>query len=368
MQTRLIACFLLLAVAAGPAAQRKDREKDVTQKLEVPKDPPMTVSAETSRLVFDVSPLSAKGLLSQQVRDGLRTLIRRSRGAHFVKIRAFVAGSGDMRRVRDIVSETFTERRQAIPALSVVQVGALAIPGAQVVLESVAMSRRPQNPNGLAWISGQAAAAPDPLSPIGPLADKALRDLRTAVEATGADAKSVLRVTCFLSSLDGGAKVRAAIHTAFPVAAVNHLQVQRAPGRAIAECDAVVRLKAKPAEPLMFLNPEGLPKSSFYSQIALVGAERVVLTSTQMAFRFQESDARLAFDRLAKALEEGNSSIRQVAMSNIYPLSPAIGEMARNIRTEFYDKAKPPGSTMLVFEGLPSVDASFAVNVVAIEK
>jgi enamine deaminase RidA (YjgF/YER057c/UK114 family) len=180
-----------------------------------------------------------------------------------------------------------------------------------------------------------------------------------------------LRVTCFLSSLDSGAQLRSAIQAAFPAAAVNHLQAQRAPARAIAECEAVVRLKAKPAEPLVFLNPEGLPKSSYYSQIALVAAPRVVLTSTQMAFRFQESDARLAFERLAKALEEGNSSIKQVAMSNIYPfypLSPAIGEMARNVRTEFYDKAKPPGSTMLVFEGLPSIDASFAVNVVAIEK
>ena len=40
----------------------------------VPATPPATVTAETSRLVFQVSPLSTKGLLSQQVRDALKAL------------------------------------------------------------------------------------------------------------------------------------------------------------------------------------------------------------------------------------------------------------------------------------------------------
>ena len=46
-----------------------------------------------------------------------------------------------MRRVQTIVSETFTERRQPLPALSVVQVGALPLEGAQVVMEAIAVKR-----------------------------------------------------------------------------------------------------------------------------------------------------------------------------------------------------------------------------------
>ena len=92
----------------------------MTQVLQLPKDPPSAVVAETARLGFYVSPLSSRGLLSQQVRDALKAMQRNLGGANIVKLRAFVAGSGDMRRVQAIVSETFTERRLSLPALSVV--------------------------------------------------------------------------------------------------------------------------------------------------------------------------------------------------------------------------------------------------------
>jgi|SRR5436190_4755998 len=59
------ACWLVLA--AGSAAQKK--KKEITQTLQLPKDLPTTVTGETRRLTFHVTPLSAKGLLSAQVRD-----------------------------------------------------------------------------------------------------------------------------------------------------------------------------------------------------------------------------------------------------------------------------------------------------------
>jgi hypothetical protein len=149
---------LAIALAAWPAEKRKKRkQEEVTQTLQLPKDPPSAVTAETARLVFHVSPLSSRGLLSQQVRDALKWLLGNSRGAALVKLRAFVAGSGDMRRVQAIVSEVFTDRRLALPALSVIQVGALPQEGAQVVLESMGVSKKPVNPHGLAFISGQGA-------------------------------------------------------------------------------------------------------------------------------------------------------------------------------------------------------------------
>jgi enamine deaminase RidA (YjgF/YER057c/UK114 family) len=53
-------------------------------------------------------------------------------------------------------------------------------------------------------------------------------------------------------------------------------------------------------------------------------------------------------------------------MSSIYPLTNAIMERIRAIRFDFYDRASPPASTMLPFEGLPSVDATFALDVIAV--
>src|SRR3954453_7634021 len=100
-------CGIILT--AGAAAQKK--KKEITQTLQLPKDLPTTAIGETRRLAFYVTPLSAKGLLSAQVRDALKALARETANSSVLRIRAFVAGSGDLRRVRDLVSETFTDRR-----------------------------------------------------------------------------------------------------------------------------------------------------------------------------------------------------------------------------------------------------------------
>ncbi|MCC6859051.1 MAG: hypothetical protein IT158_10840 [Bryobacterales bacterium] len=363
------AAVISLLAPAGSFAQnrkQKEEEEEITQTREIPKDPPSAVVADTRRLVFHTSPLSAKGLLSQQVRDALKALNRRVRGASIVKLRAFVAGSGDTRRVQAIVSETFTERRVALPALTVVHVGGLPMEGAQVVIEAVSVARKETNEHGLAFISGQLRAEDAPLRPLAPLAEKSSADLDTALRAAGSTPADMLRVTCFLSALDGLPAIRQHMESRFPNAAFNYVQTQRAVTRSLVECEGVARLAARPREALAFLNPDGLPKSAFYSQVALIGAPRVALSGLQMAFGFQDDDARLAFQRLVKALEQVKVSIKDVAMSNIYPLHPQIGEQARKIRTEFYDRSRPPGSTMLSFEGLPSMDAGFGVDVVAV--
>jgi len=353
------------ALAVTLSSWGKKKKEEETQVLQLPKDPPSALTAETRRLVFHVTPLSAKGLLSQQTRDALRWLLRSTNGAAVVKVRAFVAGSGDLRRVRELVSETFTEHRLALPVLSVVQVGALPLEGAQVVMESTAVARKEVNDFGLVYISGQGASAGGPLDPVLPLAEQSLARLGTAVKAAGSEPADVARVTCFLSSLNQFAEVRHLVETRYSGAALNFVQVQRAPARAVAECEAVARLRWNTGSAIHMLNPEGLAQSPQLSQIALIGAPRVILTSSQEAFGFQDADARLAFERLQKSLASEGGSMRGVAFASLYPLSSSISEQVRKIRGEFYDRARPPAGTMLPFQGLPSMDAGFAVDVVA---
>ena len=356
-----------LAAAPGAAQRKKKKEKEeITQTLEVLPDPPAAVTSDVERLQFHAAPLSGQGLLSRQTRDALRALQRLTGGGAVVRLRAFVAGTGDMRRVQAIVSEEYSERRQPLPAVSVVQVGQLPLEGAQVLIESISAARKPVNPDGLAFISGQAASSQNPLDPVEPLLEKSINDLKTAVSALGAAPTDVMRVSCFLSSLDRYADLHVKVRSAFPTAALTLLQVQRAPLTAIAECEAVARLKTRPKAALEMLNPDGLAKSPNYSQIALLAPGRVVLSGTQMAFRYQDSDVRLAFERLKKVLEGSKTSMRSVAMSNIYPLTGGIAERVRAIRFEYYNKSRPPASTMLPFEGLPSLDASFAVDVISV--
>ncbi len=358
----VVVCLLVVhAVAFG-----KKKKEEETQVLQLPKEPPSAVVAETVRLSFYVSPLSSKGLLSQQVRDALKALQRSVGNGNIVKLRAFVAGSGDMRRVQAIVSETFTDHHQPLPALSVVQVGGLPLEGAQVVMEATSVGKKDVNPNGLVFIAGQQASAPNPLEPVLPLAEKALAEMRTAVKGAGSEPEDVLRGTCFLSSLDDFVKVRQLVESEYGSAAWTFVQLQRAPWNAVAECEAVARSRMKIDGPVQFLNPDGLAKSPNYSQIAVVNAPRLAITGTQVAFGSQESDVRLAFGRLEKELAGVGASVKHVAWSSIYPLSNAMGDEVRKIRFEYYDAARPPACTLVPFEGLPSLDASFAVDAIAI--
>jgi enamine deaminase RidA (YjgF/YER057c/UK114 family) len=360
-------CAILLlacAVAATSWAAKKKKKEEETQTLELPRELPNAVAADTRRLVFHVSPLSAKGLLSQQVRDALRALQGRTRGATIVKLRAFTSGSGDVRRVRDLVSETFTGRRQPLPVLSLVQAGALPLEGAQVVLEAAALAKKEVNPGGVAFIAGQVASSDQPLDPVPPLAEKALAKLRTAVAAAGSRPPDVLRVTCFLSSLERLDAVRKMVAAEYPLVPANYVQIQRAPARAVAECEAVTRLPQAPAVPVEALNPETLDKTVGYSHVVKVNTPQLIFSGTQVAFGFEESDARLAFERLSKVVEQAGASLKDTVFAGFYPLAAQQAPLIRKVRADFFAPERPPAATTLPFEGLPSIDAAFAMDVV----
>jgi enamine deaminase RidA (YjgF/YER057c/UK114 family) len=358
-------CVVSLLFAAP---QRRNKKEEQTQTLQVPRDLPGAVAGETRKLIFRVTPLSAKGLLSQQVRDALKAIGHESGGDTVLKIRAFVAGSGDMRRVRDLVSEAFTERKQPLPALSLVHAGGLPMDGAQVVLEYIAASRKDVNPQGLVFISAQAAYSENPADPVGPLTSRSLDGLRRAVSAAGSEPADVLRVTCFLSSLENLAASRQQVEAGYPRAALNYVQTERAPGRGMAACEAVARLRSNGGAPLQMIpaaENQGEPGASL---AALVAAPQVVLTGSQVSFGYEEKDARLAFERLKHALEQSGASLGDVAFAHYYPLSSGIATQVRKIRAEFFNAARPPAGSLLIFESLPSLDAGFAVDVVAVKK
>lgn len=336
---------LLLLALLGTAAAKK---KDITQVLELPKDLPTAVAAETRNLVFHVAPLTAKGLLSQQIRDGMKALLRASAGTTIIKVRAFVAGTGDMRRVPALVSEIMTDKHLSLPVISVVQVGGLPLEGAQVVLESISESRKATNPGGLLFTGGQEASLPKPLEPTFPLAERALSQLDHVLNNAQA-----LRVTCYTSNLADAPRLQSTLTDRYAQAAVDVVVVQRAASRSTVTCDATARLPERDFK----LNG---------NEATAVLSQKIAFTGTQVAFGFEDNDARLAFQRIEKALEPLGASGKSVAQVNFYPLSNSIAEQVKRIRLEFFDRAFLPPSTILPFEGLPSIDASFAIDVAAV--
>lgn len=324
---RKMISLAILVVLAGPLLPAQKRKKEeATQVLALPKEPPSVAWGETAKLVFQVTPLSNKGLLTSQTRDAVKALLKMNGGAQVVHIRAFVAGSGDLRRVPQIISEVLTDKKMELPSVSVVLGGGLGMVGSQIVLEAVSIGRKDVNRNGLRFAAGHIFTAPDPLSKAQPLVEQALDAL--AKEFAGGEA---VQVTCYASNVEPEAGV--AIAKRFPGAAADVIQTLRGPGQAYAGCEGIAR---------------GGP----------VNAARLAFTGTQIAFGSAEKDVALAFQRFDQQL----AAQGEVVLTNIYPLSNRIVETAKKVR--------PTIGTLpvVLFEGLASMDASFAVDAVAVAK
>lgn len=317
MPFRLIA-LLLIATLGISFAQKKKNKKDqepVTQVLALAPEPPTSVRVESSRLVFFTSPLSSKGLLSQQTRDALNALRKQLRGATLVKLRAFVAGRGDARRVKEIVSEQFTDWKQPIPAVSVIQVGGLPLEGAQVLIEAIAEDRKPVNMNGVAFLEAKQIAKPladsGDINAVRPLLEESLAAL------TG----ELLSVTCFVSSLDNAPALDQAIATRFPNATRVLVQAQRATGSGLARCEGIAR------------RTTGDP-------------DRLLLTATLIGFGTEKKDAELVVSRVDKLLDGATPLLRK---------SYAIGRGLESVL----------GPTTIV-EGVGSGEATFAIEAIGL--
>jgi enamine deaminase RidA (YjgF/YER057c/UK114 family) len=334
-----VATVCCLVLGGQPAAQKKSKPKkeEITQTLQVPKELPGAVTGETRRLTFHVTPLSARGLLSAQVRDALKALTRET---------------------GDLVSEVFTLRGLPLPALSLVQAGGLPLEGAQVVLEAIAAGKKEVSPHGLVFFSAPIAASDNPLDPVAPLAAQSLDRLKRALKTAGSESSDVVRVTCFLSSLENLAATRRLVEADYPRAALNYVQTQRSPSRALAGCEAVARLRRDTGKRLIFQLEDGEP------QAALVAAQHVVLTGTQVSYGYREDNSRLAFERLQKVLEANGVSGRDVAFAQYYPLADPLAAQVRKLRTEFFGAS---AGSLVLFEGLPGMDAGFAVDAVAVK-
>lgn len=314
---------------------KKKKKAEETQVLALPPELPTAVVAETDRLTFQVTPLSAKGLLSQQTRDALKGLLHSNRGP-IVKLRAFVAGSGDLRRIGEIAAEMFSEKRMPLPALTVVQVGALPLEGAQVVIEATETDRKTMNPSGVFFF----AAEP------GSTVAESLAKLKSDFAASKIEPSDALIVTCFLSSLDEQRNTQQLISQAFPGAALDYVQMQRAPVKPDAACEATARA-----------SKQGLSDAP---RVSWVSPHQIVLTGTQLAFGNKETDFKLAFDRLEKALAAKGARLNQSVLVHLYVTA---AQPAPNVLA--LEPAGVPSSVFPV-EALPSLDSPLGLDVIAV--
>ncbi len=325
---------------AGFGGQKRKNEEPKSQVMPLPPQPPMALRAETEMLDFHLSPLLHAGGLAAQIRSSLNDLIRDTHGETILKLRAFVAGAGDARRVQADVSQLFTERKLPLPVLTVVQVGALGEEAAKVVIEAVVSTRRVANPNGLAFFAGEYSSS----------LDRALKQLQESARAASVTPDRMLTATCLTSRLENFQSVRAGIQAAFPHANVNLVQAVRDPANDNSICQAVGQLSQAPAEgPLVLLKER---------RIALVSAKQLVFTGLQLSFGSFLDDAHEAFVRLQRAAT-ALDPVEVPVEVNVFSLDPSGGSALRKTTS-----VPPSTFTVQTIEGLPSVDATAGIEAV----
>ena len=339
MLRQILLLLLLLTLAPGIYSQRKKIEEPKPQVLPLPPELPMALAAETDTLDFHISPLLHSGGLAAQIRQSLGDLIRDTHGETIVKLRAFVAGAGDARRVQAEAADLFTERKLPLPVLSVLQVGGLGDEAAKVVIEAVVSTHKPVNPHGLAFVAGQTGAT---------LKD-AVDKLAASVKAAGIAPESLLTTTCFTSTIENYGATRARLLSVFPSTSVNVVQALRDPPNDQSMCEAIGQLSQTPAKEVVWLSER---------RTTLVSARRLIFTGMQLTFGSFLDDAQQSFQRLERAAKALGAT--EVAVEvNAFSLNVYAGSALRKT-TSF------PASTFTIqrVEGLPAVDASAGVEAV----
>lgn len=345
----LLSALLLLSVFPISAEQKKKKDEEPkTQVLPLPKEPPMARGADVESLSFRVTPLLRIGKLSAQIRDSLNELIRDAHGSNVIKLRAFVAGAGDSRRVQSIVSDLFTEKKLNLPAISIIQVGALGDDAAQVVIEAVIAEKRVLNPDGLAFLAGQT----------GPTLDTSLSKLAQSLSAASLAPAAVLSLTCFSDNLGDYRQHVIQANSVFSKASINLVQSQRQPGGARTTCEAVARSHEgdSPTQRISLLGQ---------ARVTLIpGRSRLVFTGLQLAFGGYLDDANSALRNLRKFSEAASGNFGQIASLDVYSLSGEATSALRKTASKF----DVPGSTITIqqIEGLPSLDAALGMEAIMV--
>ena len=327
-------CAAVALSASALLAQTTQLDKNKKQSLNLPAYPPLVAVGETSRLVFNVSPLSGKGLLSEQTRDALKAIQKLNGGAPIVHIRAFSAGNGDIRRIPQIVSDVLGERRDPLPSVSIIQAGALTLDDAQVVLETISLGRKVVNKDGLSFYMSDTQTANDPSATVAALLTNAADQLAAKMKGQPA-----LSVTCFVSDLDGAPALLKTLTSSFAGAAIDLVQPRRLAWQTEASCEGVAR-------------GAGLTGGLMAARIAFSG--------TQVAFGIQATDAALAFQRLDKAMtESGAPTTGNTALIHLYLISPDTAAIALK------QVAGPAPVMSISAEGVGAVSGGFAIDAVA---
>jgi enamine deaminase RidA (YjgF/YER057c/UK114 family) len=177
-----------------------------------------------------------------------------------------------------------------------------------------------------------------------PLAEKSVASLKTLMAQFETNPGDVVRVNCFTSSVDDHVQVEGLVRAAFLNVSVSVMQIQSKPSNQFAECEAIGRLHTKPVDAVRLVNPTKV----VFAQAAIVSAPKILFTTTFTSPTSDDAGVRAAFSQLKSALQ---GDLNRAFYVSAQPGTAALLDKYRALRFEFLDRAAPPASTNLVFDG-----------------
>jgi enamine deaminase RidA (YjgF/YER057c/UK114 family) len=85
-----------------------------------------------------------------------------------------------------------------------------------------------------------------------------------------------------------------------------------------------------------------------------------------MAFGNQDGDFKLAFERLEKTLAASKTRFDRVVMAHLYVTASGLSSRVLALQSGQASPTHPPANTLVPIESLPSLDALFGIDVIAV--
>lgn len=362
----LLALGIICVVISGLCQRPPKPEK--AQTLATVPEAPGAVRMETSRLEFLRVPDEQTGLLSKQVEESMKSIRKSLRKRRLVRVTAWVAGAGDVRRVSSSIRELLADWRIPLPAITVVRVGALPNAGSRVSFDVELEGERDSNPNGLIYLGAVRSHSEEFTLALDKLLAESLDRLQSRLQEQRVEASAVLSARCLVSLTDDVGKLDDALRARFPGASTRVMQSVRVAPDSYANCDVVARLPEKPTEalePRVVTETNGAPPVTSYVK---VNTPQMVLTAGQLCFRSTDDDLMLGFERLEDTLKDLGTSLKHTVQLSILAQSPELEQRTEAQGRPFLQPQYDPAILRQTVEALPALDSTVSLDAVVAVK
>lgn len=321
-----------------------------------------SVRAEDGPLLFTGQVFAAEvsnGARPQadQMIDALGGLLTQAGGdlRRVIRLNVYVANDDVTAAVAAALAARFLDTP---PAVTIVR-SPLARAGALVACDAVAAVTRRSRAiekvgdavvmpaGGKVFVSGQAKRGKD-------LADsvaQTMEGLHRSLAHIGLGKSDVVQVKAFINPMASHATARVEIEKSFsggPVPAVVLTEWLANSPTEIELIAAAPALAAKGDESVEFLSLPGMTTSPYYCRIATVAAGSPIIFVGGIDggdVGAPREQWQRTFERLAAVLRDCGSSFRHLVKANYFLADPAAREFLGEIRSVYYDPARPPAAS-----------------------